>query len=249
MLKRFWNETVASLYKETPPPENPPQRSFVSLARLRSSVSFALSSILPQRYYHLISMATQQLKHRTTTTPEEREQFQPTTTQDTAEMNSTARTRRQRAKRGLRSLGIAVAFPLSLTLLDITLFGSSQQYRAMEKPFWVPRLWALHLACLGSAFLMGLSAWLVWAEGGFHRYPTAMLLYLCQLALSLAWDPVVFKAGATRAGLVLCVGLLGALVGCSRSFKNVNPIAGDLVKPCLGWALLLSATNFKLAYI
>nr|GMD72949.1 translocator protein homolog [Ipomoea batatas] len=241
MLKCFWNETVASLYKETLSPAL--RKILHSALWFRfSSVSFALSSILPKTYYHLRSiMATQQLKHRTTTSEETK---QPTT----STMNGTARTRRQKAKRGLRSLGIAVAFPLSLTLIDISLFGSSQQYRAMEKPFWVPRLWALHLACLGSAFLMGLSAWLVWAEGGFHRYPTAMLLYLSQLALSLAWDPVVFKAGATRAGLVLCVGLLGALVGCSRSFKNVNPIAGDLVKPCLGWALLLSATNFKLAY-
>ncbi|RAL42113.1 hypothetical protein DM860_011896 [Cuscuta australis] len=157
-----------------------------------------------------------------------------------------ARARRQKAKRGLRSLGIAVVFPLSLTLLDISLFGASQQYRAMEKPFWLPRLWALHLACLGSAFLMGLSAWLVWVDGGFHRCPAAMALYLSQLALGLAWDPVVFKAGATRAGLVLCLGLVGALVGCARTFKNVNPIAGDLVKPCLGWALLVSVTNLKL---
>lgn len=238
MLKCFWNDRVASLYKH-------PLREI-----LHSVLSFAVSPQFLSPSLSLSSpMATPQLKRRTVSEEEEEERKPPT--QETAEMmkGTAGTTRRQKAKRGLRSLGIAVAFPLTLTLLDISLFGSSQQYRAMEnKPFWFPRLWALHLACLGSAFLMGLSAWLVWADGGFHRYPTAMLLYLCQLALSLAWDPVVFKAGATRAGLVLCVGLLGALVGCSRKFKNVNPIAGDLVKPCLGWALLLSATNLKLAY-
>lgn len=164
-------------------------------------------------------------------------------------MKNNVKTRRQKARRGLRSLGFALIFPLSLTLLDITLFGSSHLYRTMEKPFWFPRLWALHLSCLGSAFLMGLSAWLVWAEGGFHRHPVAMLLYVCQLGLSLAWDPVVFKAEATRLGMALCIALFGSLVGCSMAFKNVNPIAADLVKPCLGSALLLAVANLKLVYV
>lgn len=150
------------------------------------------------------------------------------------------------AKRGLRSLGLAVALPLSLAVLDITLFGSNLHYATMKKSFWYPPLWALHLACLLSAFFMGLSAWLVWAEGGFHRQPSALLLYLSQMALGLAWDPIVFRAGASRVGLVLCVALFGALVGCIRMFRTVNPIAGDLVKPCLLWAFLLSLVNLKL---
>lgn len=111
------------------------------------------------------------------------------------------------AKRGLCSLGLALALPLSLTLLNISYFGSSGE------PLWSPPLWALHLAFLGSAFLVGLSAWLVWAEGGFQRNPTALLLYLGQIALGLTWDPIVFRAGASRVGLlVLCVALSGASV-------------------------------------
>ncbi|KAJ8543303.1 hypothetical protein K7X08_005826 [Anisodus acutangulus] len=191
-------------------------------------------------------MASQdQLKHRSTK-PQHEEQHKKSDHDDDDKMNKS--TRKQKAKRGLKSLGIALSIPLLLTLLDISLFGSSYKYVSMEKPFWMPRLWALHLACLGSAFLMGLSAWLVWAEGGFHRQPMAMLLYLSQLGLSLAWDPVVFKAGATKVGLVLCMALFGVLIACARAFKNVNPIAGDLVKPCLGWAVLLSLANLKLVY-
>ncbi|KAK4355685.1 hypothetical protein RND71_024656 [Anisodus tanguticus] len=195
-------------------------------------------------------MASQdQLKHRSTKPQHEdqqTEQHKKSDHDDDDKMNKS--TRKQKAKRGLKSLGIALSIPLLLTLLDISLFGSSYKYVSMEKPFWMPRLWALHLACLGSAFLMGLSAWLVWAEGGFHRQPMAMLLYLSQLGLSLAWDPVVFQAGATKVGLVLCMALFGVLIACARAFKNVNPIAGDLVKPCLGWAVLLSLANLKLVY-
>lgn len=152
------------------------------------------------------------------------------------------------ARRGLRSLSVAVVFPLSVTLLDIFLFGSSNRYRSIEKPFYFPPLWALHLACLTTAFLSGLSAWLVWAEGGFHRQPGALALYLGQLILSLIWYPVVFGAGAVRVGLLLCVALFGVLIGCARAFRNMNPIAGDLVKPCLAWALLLAVANVRLVY-
>lgn len=200
-------------------------------------------------------MASQdQLKHRISTQqdqqnePLQTEQHTKSDNDSKLHKNIDKSTRKQIAKRGLKSLTIALTIPLLLTLLDISLFGSSHRYVSMEKPFWLPRLWALHLSCLGSAFLMGLSAWLVWAEGGFHRKPMAMLLYLSQLGLSLAWDPVVFKAEATRIGLVLCVALFGVLIACVKAFKNVNPIAGDLVKPCFGWAVLLSLANLKLVF-
>ncbi|KAJ4727654.1 translocator protein-like [Melia azedarach] len=152
------------------------------------------------------------------------------------------------AKRGLRSLSIAVALPLSLTLLDIYFFGSSDRYAKQEKSFWFPSLLVLHTACVASTFLMSLSAWLVWAEGGFHKNPTALYLYLAQMGLSLAWDPIVFHLEAHWVGLVLSLATVGALVGCSRVFKEVNPTASDMVKPCLARAALLTLVNLKLVY-
>lgn len=199
---------------------------------------------------HLI-MASQELKHRTK--PEEQEgETKEIDASSAADMNNSGKPRRQKkramASRGLRSLVLAVSFPTLLTIMDIYLFGSSNRYRNTEKPFYFPPLWALHLACLAAAFLSGLSAWLVWAEGGFHKQPNALLLYLGQLGLSLGWYPIVFGAGATRVGLVMCTALFGAMVGCCRMFRVVNPIAGDLVKPCLIWALLLSIVNLRLVY-
>ncbi|XP_043722214.1 translocator protein homolog [Telopea speciosissima] len=151
------------------------------------------------------------------------------------------------AKRGLRSLTLAVAFPLSLTLFTIYCSAGSGSIhgKLAKKPFF----WALHLASLASSFLMGLSAWLVWAEGGFHRQPTALYLYLAQLILGLSWAPITFTYGATRFGLIVCVSLFGALVGCSQSFRRMNPIAADLVKPCLAWVAFMTIVNFKLLYV
>ncbi|XP_030461390.1 translocator protein homolog [Syzygium oleosum] len=161
--------------------------------------------------------------------------------------------RRTMAKRGLRSLALAVSLPLSLTLIDIYFFGSLAAASAAaaaaaaepERPF-VPPLWILHTLCAVSSLLMGLSAWLVWAEGGFHRRPVALPLYLAQLGLALAWGPVVFGLGAGRVGLAVAAGMVAAMVGCYKTFGEVNPIAGDLVKICFAWAGLLSVVNLKL---
>ncbi|OVA14858.1 TspO/MBR-related protein [Macleaya cordata] len=153
------------------------------------------------------------------------------------------------AKRGLRSLAIAISIPVSLTLITIYCSGSSQNYKALPKPFWFPPLWALNFFYVASSFFMGLSSWLVWAEGGFHKQPTALPLCLAQLGLSLAWKPVVFVMGGIRLGLTICVAMFGTLVGCSRIFRDVNPIAGDLVKPCLVWVAFLTIINYKLLYL
>ncbi|CAK7348287.1 unnamed protein product [Dovyalis caffra] len=157
------------------------------------------------------------------------------------------------AKRGIRSLAVAVALPLSLTLFNAYFFGSTEGYgtstRSTSKPFWFPPLWALHMTCMASSFLMGLSAWLVWAEGGFHRNPTALYHYLAQLVLSSAWEPIVFQMAAPWVGLLVCLAAFGSLVGCSRQFKVVNPIAGDLVKPCLAWTSFLAIVNLKLLFL
>ncbi|OAY49535.1 translocator protein homolog [Manihot esculenta] len=190
-------------------------------------------------------MDSQDVKRRT------KDADQPDTTTDAK--NEDMRTKREKrmamAKRGIKSLGVAVALPLALSLFNIYFFGSRNGYGNISKPFWFPPMWALHFACLSSTFLMGLSAWLVWAEGGFHKEPTTLSLYLAQLGLSFAWEPIVFRMGATWFGLVVCLAMFGALVGCSRKFMKLNPIAGDLVKPSLAWATVVAIVNLKLALV
>ncbi|ONK61590.1 uncharacterized protein A4U43_C08F31550 [Asparagus officinalis] len=149
------------------------------------------------------------------------------------------------ARKGLRSLIVAIAVPLALTGLSAHLSGSSVTGLG-TKPTWRPPVWAFHLASASTASLMGLSAWLVWAEGAFHRQPAILGLYLVQLFLGLLWSPLVFGLGAVRIGLGLCVGLFGVMFMCAQCFRKVNPIAGDMVKPCLAWVSFLAVFNYKL---
>ncbi|KAD3338188.1 hypothetical protein E3N88_33709 [Mikania micrantha] len=164
--------------------------------------------------------------------------------------NMTQKSRRPAIpRRGIRSLAVGIAIPLALTLANITMCGWNRSYRTIQKPFWIPPLWALHLTCLSSAFVMGLSAWLVWAEGGFHENPASVGFYLGQLVLSLTWDTVFFKMGATRLGLLVCLGQMAAMLSCYRMFGRVNRTAGDLVKLCLIWEWLEGACSISLGRV
>ncbi|KAL9668768.1 hypothetical protein QQ045_006308 [Rhodiola kirilowii] len=151
------------------------------------------------------------------------------------------------AKRGLKSLALSLAIPVSLNLLSIAMFGSGQNYKSLTK--WVPPLWPLHMVSLLNSLFMSLSAWLFWADGGFHKRPRAFYMYAAGIVMNIFWDPIVLGFGASRVGLGVCVGLISALIGCYRQFNGVNPAAGHLVKPCFGLVGVLALVNLRLASI
>ncbi|XP_022748807.1 translocator protein homolog [Durio zibethinus] len=155
--------------------------------------------------------------------------------------------KKTRAKKALWSLTIAIVIPLSLTLFIIFKFGSGKRYRAiMNKPFWFPPLWLIHLASIGSSFSMSLAAWLIWVDRGFHLNFNALPLYISQISLSIVWDPLELVMGAVWLGFIFCLLHLGILFACYLSFRKVNPFARDLVKPCLVWFTFLTIVSYKL---
>ncbi|XP_062110869.1 translocator protein homolog [Humulus lupulus] len=189
-------------------------------------------------------MDSQDLKQRTTTpaaiTSDESD--------DSKKDNKCDNRRISMAKRGLRSLTIGVSIPVSLTLLAIYL-GSGKGYRTETVPFWFPPLAVLHSASVASSFFMGVSAWLVWAEGGFHRRSDVVYLYWAQLGLSLLWDLLVFWAGLSWPGMVLVMAMFGSQVACYKAFKEVNPLSSQVLKPCLAWTAFLTILNLRLVFL
>lgn len=163
----------------------------------------------------------------------------------TSEDQSKTKGRRPRrtatARRGLRSLAIAVALPLSLHLAPVAFLHLA----SAKHPTWFRSL-ALETVFVSLPALMGFCAWLFWVDGGFHRRPTALAFFLSYLALSLAWDPIVFGLNAPWVGLVVSWAMLGALTACHMIFKEVNPIAGYLVAASMIWAVFVICLNLKL---
>lgn len=180
--------------------------------------------------------------------PKTNENYENSTKTSEDQSGSKTKGRRPRrmatARRGLRSLAIAVALPLSLHLAAVVFLHSAHGASA-KHPTWFRSL-ALEAVFVGLPALMGFCAWLFWVDGGFHRRPTALAFFLSYLALSLAWDPIVFGLGAPWVGLVVSWAMLGALTACHMIFKEVSPIAGNLVAASMIWAVFVICLNLKL---
>ncbi|GFY98710.1 hypothetical protein Acr_13g0001110 [Actinidia rufa] len=158
--------------------------------------------------------STEELRRRTKDEPT----VEPTQNNDNNYNNrGRRRERTAMARRGLRSLAIAVLAPLSLHVAAITFSHSSHGASTKPPP-----------------------------PGGFHRKPSGLAFFLGYLTTSLIWDPIVFGMGAVLAGPFVCLAMLWSLVGCYRVFKEVNPIAADLVKLCMIWAVVVVSLNLKL---
>ncbi|KAI0511032.1 hypothetical protein KFK09_011650 [Dendrobium nobile] len=147
-----------------------------------------------------------------------------------------------KARRGLRSLAVAVALPLVLSLLSFSLSSPLQPKPDDTSQVWHPPAWTMNVAAATTAGLMGLAAWLVWAEGGM-RTLAPVILYTAQFALGLARAPF---AGAGRVGLVLSLANVAVLAGCSTCFRRINPFAGNLVNPCIVWAAFLAFLSYRM---
>ncbi|PUZ64075.1 hypothetical protein GQ55_3G114500 [Panicum hallii var. hallii] len=142
-------------------------------------------------------------------------------------------------RRGLRSLAAAVSLSAALTALSF--FGSSSSSAPASTVAIV------RAGSVASEAVLALAAWMAWAEGGLHARPAATLLpYAARLACALAWAPLVLGRGATRAGLACCAAMAAGAVACARGFGAVNPVAGDLAKPAVAWAVLLAVVNYKM---
>ncbi|PKA48947.1 Translocator protein like [Apostasia shenzhenica] len=146
------------------------------------------------------------------------------------------------ARRGLRSLSVAISVPLLLSLLSFSLYP--QPPATKPRLSWLPPAWVMHTVTAFTACLMALAAWLVWADGGMQS-PAVASLYAAQLALGLAWAPMV-RAGPAIAGIGIAATMAAVQAGCSRCFRRVNPVAGDLVVPCIAWAAFMTAVSYAM---
>ncbi|MBA0813294.1 hypothetical protein Gohar_027162 [Gossypium harknessii] len=120
----------------------------------------------------------------------------------------TSEDKKAQTMKALRSLTIAIAIPLSLTLFIIFKFGSPKRYRTiMAKPIWFPPLWLINLASIGSSFSMSLAAWFVWVNRGFHMNSDALPLYISQISLSIVWHPLQLINDSVWFGFLLFASL------------------------------------------
>jgi len=91
---------------------------------------------------------------------------------------------------------------------------------------------------------MGIAAGLVWSSAtGATRKRRALMVYVLQLVLNMAWSLIFFWLEEPTLALVEILLLWVAIVWCIRVFKPVHAVAAYLLVPYLLWVTFASVLN------
>jgi tryptophan-rich sensory protein len=118
-------------------------------------------------------------------------------------------------------------------------------FAGLDKPATFPPpvtfivVWTVLYALMGFALALVCAAW-----GARYRLP-AILAFVLQLVLNLAWSPVFFAEHRISAALAILVALDFAVVLTLVLFWKVRRVAGLLLLPYLGWVLFATLLNWQ----
>lgn len=116
-------------------------------------------------------------------------------------------------------------------------------YPTLKLPDWRPPNGAFPIVWTTLYVLMALSAWLVWRRRPFAEVRDALILFLVQLCVNLAWSFLFFGLHSPLLGLIDIV-LLDVLVAAMIFlFWRHDRLAAALNLPYLGWILFATALN------
>lgn len=151
-------------------------------------------------------------------------------------------------RRQPRWLALVVSF-VAVALVAIigglsTDTGPGSWYQGLEQPAWNPPdavfgpVWTLLYT------IMAIAAWLVYRRGPSRpAVRLALVAYVVQLALNLAWTLVFFGAESATAALAVILALLVALLATIALFLRVERVAGLLLVPYALWVTYAAALN------
>ena len=118
-------------------------------------------------------------------------------------------------------------------------------FAALDKPAINPPpatfgiVWPALYALMGFALALVCAAW-----GARYRVP-AILAFVLQLALNLAWSPVFFGEHQITGALVILGALDLAVLLTLVLFWKVRRVAGLLLLPYLAWILFATLLNWQ----
>lgn len=119
-------------------------------------------------------------------------------------------------------------------------------YLLLTRPDWAPPGWLFGPVWSALYLMMGIAAWLVWRDRGFHRAGVALGLFLVQLAANALWTWLFFvwRLGALAFGEIV---LLWVLIVCTIvAFWRIRPLAGALLLPYLAWVTFATGLTYAI---
>lgn len=117
-------------------------------------------------------------------------------------------------------------------------------FAALAKPSAYPPPAAFGIVWTALYVLMGVALAMVIAARGARGRRAAIIAFLIQFVLNLAWSPIFFGAHQLTGGLMVIALLDVAVIVTIALFRTVRPVAAALLIPYLVWILFATYLNY-----
>ena len=119
-------------------------------------------------------------------------------------------------------------------------------YIQLIQPEWAPPSWVFGPVWTTLYTLMGISAWLIWRNGGFQTNFVALSLFLIQLVVNALWSWLFFAWKFGFWSFIDILVLLVLIVATIISFWRIHRFAAILLVPYLLWVSFALVLNYTL---
>ncbi|NTW70468.1 MAG: tryptophan-rich sensory protein [Chlorobiaceae bacterium] len=153
-------------------------------------------------------------------------------------------------KLNLPKLALSIAFCFLFAFAGGTFTpqpGSEWYYQVLNKPSWNPPDWLFPPAWTLFFLLMGIALYLVVMQWNTNKQVKgALIVFGTQLFLNLGWSALFFGLHSPLFALVDIAMLWLAIVLTIVKFREISPLAGNLLVPYLLWVSFASFLNFTI---
>jgi tryptophan-rich sensory protein len=124
-------------------------------------------------------------------------------------------------------------------MADSAWFAGLTKPSLFPPPVTFPVVWAVLYALMGVAFALVCAAW------GARFRAAAVVAFIVQLAINLAWTPVFFAMHQMLIALAIILALDVAVLVTTALFWRVRRLAGWLMVPYIAWILFATVLNWQ----
>lgn len=124
-------------------------------------------------------------------------------------------------------------------MADDPWFATLAKPDTFPPPLAFPVVWAVLYALMAVALALVCAAW------GARFRATAIVLFVVQLAINLAWTPVFFALHEMKVALAVILALDVAVLVTTALFWRVRRLAGWLMAPYVLWILFATVLNWQ----
>jgi Tryptophan-rich sensory protein (mitochondrial benzodiazepine receptor homolog) len=149
----------------------------------------------------------------------------------------------------LRWALVTVPLVILLGIASGQLSGSGYEnpwFAELQKPDFMPAGWVFGVVWTALYALIGFALALILGARGARGRGLALMLFVIQMALNLAWSPLFFAAHQVAGALVVIALMFVAALATAIRFGMIRRLAGLLMVPYVLWLLFAAVLNYEI---